>query len=71
MILSDNGIKLARTVVRVPELEKWDKSALAGVRSTPHDLHAPQETELIFIEKDEIDTQIPDIKLGNARQVYL
>ena len=29
MIFSDDGIKLARTVVRVPEKEKWDKSALA------------------------------------------
>ena len=41
MIFADNGIKFARAVVRVPGLEKWDKSALAGIRSAPHDLHAP------------------------------
>ena len=55
MIFSNNGIK----------------SALAAIRSTPHDLHAPQEAEAIFKEKAEIDKQIPDINLGNARQVYL
>ena len=71
MIFSDDGIKLARTVVRVPELEKWDKSALAGVRSTPHDLHAPRETEVVFKQKAEIDKQTPDAKLNIARQIYL
>ena len=71
MIFSDDGIKLARTVVRVPEMEKWDKSALAGVRPAPHSLHVTQEAEVIFKEKTEIDKQIPDINLGNARQVYL
>ena len=55
----------------MPEVEKWDKSALAGVRSTPHSLHVPQEAEVIFKEKAEIGKQIPDINLGNARQVYL
>ena len=35
MIFSENGVKLARTVVRVPEVEKFSKEALAEVRATP------------------------------------
>ena len=32
MIYSDDAVKLARTVVRVPSLEKWDKSLMSDVK---------------------------------------
>ena len=51
MIYSDGKVRLARTVVRVPEADKWCKESLAGVRCTPWDLHVPRETEIIFKEK--------------------
>ena len=51
MIYSDDQVRLARTVVRVPEADKWCKESLVGVRCTPWDLHVPRETEIIFKEK--------------------
>ena len=49
-IYSDDQVRLARTVVRVPEVDKWCKDSLSGVRITPWDLHVPRETEIIFTE---------------------
>ena len=51
MVYSDDQVRLARTVVRVPEADKWCKESVAGVRCTPWDLHVPRETEIIFKEK--------------------
>ena len=70
MIFTDEGIKLARTVVRVPELEKWNREALAAVRSTPHDLYAPKETEVAFREEVDVE-KLPEPAPNIARQLYL
>ncbi len=51
MMYSDDQVRLARTVVRVPEADNWCKESMAGVRCTPWDLHAPRESEIIFKEK--------------------
>ena len=40
MTYSDDSIKLARTVVRVPTLEKWDREMLSAAKATLHSLHA-------------------------------
>ena len=53
MAYSDDQVQLARTVVGVPEVDKWSKEALAGIRSTPWDLHTPRKIEMIFKDKIE------------------
>ena len=55
MIFSDGEVRLARTVVRVPEVEKFDKEALTNVQATPWDLHQPREAEIIFKEKADVE----------------
>lgn len=70
MIYSGDSIKLARTVVRVPTLEKWDRESLPAVKGTPHSLHVPKEMEVVF--KDKVDVEIAPEQAPNiARQLYL
>ena len=71
MISSEGDIKLARTVVRVPEVEKWDKTMLSGVRATPHDLHKPREVEVILKDKVGPEKDNFQVKPHMARQVYI
>ena len=71
MIYSDDKVRLARTVVRVPEADKWIKESLAGVRCTPWDLHAPRETEIIFTEKIVKGHGVFEEKVILARQPYI
>ena len=51
MIYSNDQVQLARSVGRVPEVDKWCKESLSGVGCTPWDLREPWETEIIFKEK--------------------
>ena len=51
IIYSDDQVRLARTVVRVPEADKWCKESLSGVRCTPWDLHVLRETEMMCKER--------------------
>ena len=71
MLYSNDEVKLARTVVRVPELEKWDKERLSSVRMTPWDMHKPRTPEVIF--KDKVEPVVEDFraKPHMARQVYI
>ena len=55
MIHSDDSIKLARTVVRVPNVEKWDRDSLSAVKATPPSLHVPKGMEVVFREKVDIE----------------
>ena len=70
MLYSDDSIKLARTVVRVPNAEKWNRESLSAVRATPLSLHVPKDMEVVFKEKVDIEVapaEVPTI----ARQIYL
>ena len=71
MLFADDGIKLARTITRVPETEKFDREMLAGVSATLFDLHQPRKPEVVFRErvdvgKDDFADQVPI-----SRQIYL
>ncbi len=55
MIHRGDNIEYARTVVRFPESNKWDKEELANVRATPWSLHVPKETEVVFKDAKEIE----------------
>ena len=71
MLFADSGAKLARTITRVPELEKFDKDMLAGVSATPSDLHQLRKPEVIFKDKVEAGKDEFVDKQLIARQVYL
>ena len=47
------SIKLARTVMRVPEANKWDKEALSKVHVTQWGLNKPRDVEVVFKEQVE------------------
>ena len=70
MLYSNGEVRLARTVVRVPELEKWDKDKLAAINLTPMSMHQSRLPEVVF--KDKIDTEAREYvdKPLLARQVY-
>ena len=68
MIYSDYSIKLARTVVRVPTLEKRDRELLSAVKATPHSLHVPKEMEVVV--KDKVDVEAaPEAAPNIARRL--
>ena len=66
-----NGVKLSRTVVRVPEVDKFSKEAMAEVRATPWALHEAKKPEVVFRDKVDVDRQYFAEKTSLARRVYL
>ena len=48
----DHGIKLARTIMRSPNDEKWNRERLQKLNVTPYSLHVYSEPEVIFPERD-------------------
>ena len=71
MLFADDGIKLARTITRVPESEKFDREMLAGVGATPYDLHQPRKPEVVFRERVEVGQDEFEDAQPIARQIYL
>ena len=71
MVYSDDQVRLERTVVRVPDADKWCKESLSAVRCTPWDLHVPRETEIIFKEKMDRGEGNFMEKTTIARQPYI
>ena len=71
MVYSDDQVQLARTVVRVPEADKWCKESLSAVRCTPWDMHVPRETEIILKEKIDKGEGNFEEKITIARQPYI
>ena len=57
MIHVGNGIQYARTAMRLPEPNKWEKDRLAEIEATPRSLHVPKDPEVIF--RDKKDTEPP------------
>ena len=53
MLHGDEGIKFARTAVRLPDANNFGKVELSKVASTPWDLLRPRETKVIFKDKKE------------------
>jgi hypothetical protein len=72
MLHGDEGITLARAVVRLPEANKFDKAELGKVASTPWDLHSPRDAEVVFKEKKEDEEDLmKDNKIALSRAVYI
>ena len=70
MLHSPEGVKLARTVVRVPDAEKYSKEDLSAVCSTPWDLFQAKPAEVVFQKKDCEQQPVID-KAYVARRAYL
>ena len=68
---SGGEMRLARTVVRVLEAEKWSKELLATVAVTPMSMHQPREPEVNFKEKTDVDKEPFVDKPQIARRTYL
>ena len=51
-IVYDNNerIKYARTILRVPDAETWNREMVQKVGVTPMSLHHPREPEVVFRE---------------------
>ena len=49
------GIQYARTVMRLPEPNKWDKDKLAEIGATPCLLHVPTDPEVVFKDKKDAE----------------
>ena len=68
MIHSGDGILYVRTVLRLPEPNKWNKDELAKIRATPGSLHVPKDTEVAFKHEKEVEKtyEIKTQKIGVA-----
>ena len=71
MIHVGDGIQYARTVMRLPEPNKWEEDRLADIRATPWSLHVPKDPEVIFRDKKDADPTTAVDKLVISRQLYL
>ena len=71
MVYSGDEVKSARTVVRVPESEKWSKDLFAAVKLTPWAMHQPRELEVVFNDKTDIEDAVSVDKPPISRQVYI
>ena len=71
MLYAGDEVKLARTIARVPELEKWNKEFLAAVKLTLRSLHQPRDAEIVFRKKIDEEGKVFDDKLVVDRQVQL
>ena len=66
-----NEVKMARTILRMPGAEKWNREALVVVGCTPYDPHQPREPEAIFREKTGEKGEALEQLISMARQVYI
>jgi hypothetical protein len=71
MIHCGDGIVYARTILRLPDDNKWSKEELAKIKATPWSLHVPSDPEVVFKEKKEIRPEEMKDKVIVARQPYL
>ena len=56
----------ARTILRMPEPNKFDKGELAKIAVTLWDLHVPREVDVGFKEKNEKTQDLGKEKVGYA-----
>ena len=71
MLHDGSGVKLARTIMRMPGADKWNKDALVKVGCTPYDLHQLREPEVVFRETTGEKVENPEQLISMVRQVYI
>ena len=73
-ILYDNiaeTICYARTVLRVPNADKFDSSKVAAVKVNPWSLHVPKQPDVVFRDQVEKREEAAEAPTRNARRVYI
>ena len=69
-MIHDSGvIKFARTIMRMPEPDKFNKEELAKIAAW--DMHVPREMEVVFKDKSEGAQEAAKDKATMSRQVYI
>ena len=71
MLHCGDEVKLARTMMRLPENNKWDKEALSNVHATPWDLLKLRDPEIVFREKTGVEQNDFENKVSLVRQPYI
>ena len=64
----EDGVKFARTVIRMPAANMFDKAEMSKIASIPWDIHRPRKTEVVF--KEEQEDLLKDDNLAMARAVH-
>ena len=63
--------RLARTLMRMPTADKWNKESLSGIASTPYSLHVSKELEVVFRQISEARDPLLNPKVALSQQVYI
>ena len=71
MIHGGDGIKMARTIMRLPEANKFDKEELSKISATPFDLHRARDLEVVFKDKAAQGEEVFKERVALARQPYI
>ena len=72
LIWDDGAATAARTIVRLPDVQKWDKDKVAAVISRPWQLHERKEPVVQFREPTEgaVQEQVPE-QTRETRRLYI
>ena len=54
LVWNDGSVLVARSVLRIPDVQMWDNDKVAGVAVRPYQLHKPSEPRAIL--KDPAET---------------
>ena len=71
IVFDGEEVTFARTVVQVPDVQKWSKDRISAVNVRPYKLHVPKEPRVIFRDKldDAVQPKSDDIRV--ARRLYI
>ena len=72
LIWDGNTCVAARTVVRLPDVQKWDMTKIAAIAQRPWELHEKIEAPVIFREAAETaEAEKAEPMLRNVRKLYI
>ena len=70
ILAGQSGVHHARTVLRVPEEQKWNLEMLQSVSATPFDEHQVREPEVVFRQEGQKE-EVAKPQAVVARRVYI
>ena len=65
------GLKYSRTLMRMPDPQKWSAEKVAMVRATPWTVYAEKKPEVVFKDKAQIDEQAVRQQIAQVRRLYI
>jgi hypothetical protein len=66
---TQGGIRHARTLMRMPDVQKFDRDRVAAISSTPWSIHTAANPDGVFVEKAVNEDTIADI--AKVRKIYI